>query len=218
MVLHSLFSTSFSTFNSLPASSSQRASRLSWLFRLFQLFAALPQVCSAVACFFYRVFVFRIFAQLLPVFLRSVCVQNFRVVNIILGKVFSTRELATFFFLWSTFHDHHLLYHNPSYHSYHYQYLSTVTWSGYNPLWPGLGPSPSSSQPPSPWLSPSSVATMSKFHQPPMILMSSYIVIFYVPFTFASVQSKHIIFNLFAHRDFQLVCSVLQCHHLERTL
>ena len=161
VVLHSFCLDCFSTFNSLLASSSQRASRLSWLFRLFQLFAALPQVCSAVACFFYRVFVFRIFAQLLPVFLRSVCVQNFRVVNIILGKVFSTRELATFFFLWSTFHDHHLFY--SSYHSYHYQYLSTVTWSGYNPLWPGLGPSPSSSQPPSPLLSPS-VTTMSKFH------------------------------------------------------
>ena len=54
-------------FHSLLVSSSQRASRLSWLFRLFQLFVALPQVCSAVACFF----------------LQSVCVQNFRVVNII---------------------------------------------------------------------------------------------------------------------------------------
>ena len=50
MVLHSFFLDCFSTFNSLLASSSQRASRLSWLFRLFQLFAALPQVCSAVAC------------------------------------------------------------------------------------------------------------------------------------------------------------------------
>ena len=36
-------------------------------------------------------------AQLLPVFLRSVCVQNFRVVIIISGKVISTHELAAFF-------------------------------------------------------------------------------------------------------------------------
>ena len=144
MVLHSLFSTSFSTFNSLPASSSQRASRLSWLFRLFQLFAASPQVCSAVACFFFTEFLCSEFLLscclffftecLCSEFLLSCClffcgVYVFRILGLwilFLGKVFSTRELATFFFLWSTFHDHHLFYLNPSYHS--YPFYSHLIW------------------------------------------------------------------------------------------
>ena len=126
MVLQNFCLGCLSTFNSLLASSSQRASRLSWLFRLFQLFAALPQVCSAVACFFLQSVCVQNFCSAVACFLWSVCVQNFRVVNIILGKVFSTRELATFFFLWSTFHDHHLFYLNPSYHS--YPFYSHLIW------------------------------------------------------------------------------------------